>query len=325
LTVIILLEVIDMTKFSIVATVKDRKLLKSVEMMQASAVRFNSSHCDLGELESFLEYYNRNCSLPLYLDLQGAKFRLSRNQLEFEIKTGEQVILGSSGLELKTISIDPRALSYLSAGMRVSIEDGKIELEVLKAESEYARALVLRGGTIRAAKGMNVSPHPVNQIELSSRDAEIVALSKKYGFIRYALSFVSSSCEVTELKELSQRPVASKIERELPFDRIEDIAKASDEIWFCRGDLGAQLGTRGLVDFYRFFTRNIERLNRPVLMAGEVLEHMVDHPCATRSEICHLVDIKENGYAGVVLSNETAYGSFPIETIKTVLEVTSDE
>ena len=185
--------------------------------------------------------------------------------------------------------------------MRVSIEDGRIELEVLKAESEYARALVLRGGTIKAAKGMNISPHPVNQIELSSRDAEIVTLSKKYGFIRYALSFVSSSCEVAELKELSQRPVASKIERELPFDRIEDIAKASDEIWFCRGDLGAQLGTRGLVDFYRFFTRNIERLNRPVLMAGEVLEPW--WIILARGQICHLVDIKESG-AGVVLQRD---------------------
>jgi pyruvate kinase len=60
-------------------------------------------------------------------------------------------------------------------------------------------------------------------------------------------------------------------------------------------------------------------------MAGEVLEHMVDTPFATRSELCHLKDIQRRGFAGVVLSNETAYGSFPIETIKTVLEVTSDE
>jgi pyruvate kinase len=314
-----------MRVFSVVATVKDKNILKSLEVTGVSSFRFNSSHTDLRELENFLEYYSYNCALPLYIDLQGAKFRLSRSQQEFEILPGEQVIFGEPGPELKTISVDPRVLSYLSPGMKVSIEDGKIRLEVLKIEEKRARALVLKGGDIRPAKGMNISPHPVNQLELCPRDIEIVKSSRRHDFVRYALSFVSGPGEVAELKELSGRPVASKIERELPFGRVEEIANASDEIWLCRGDLFAQLGMRGFADFYRFFTKNIASLNKPVLMAGEVLEHMVDHPCATRSEICHLADLRDNGYSGIVLSNETAYGSFPIETVKTVLEVTSNE
>lgn len=314
-----------MKAFSIVATVKDREILKSLEQVGADAIRFNASHVELKELESFLKYYSRNCTLPLYIDLQGAKFRLSRNQTELEVKTGEQIIFGSVGPRLKTISIDSRALSYLSPGMRVSLEDGKIETEILEIEPTRARALVLRGGLVRPAKGLNISPHPVNQPELSSRDVDVVISSRRYDFVRYALSFVSSPDEVLELKKLSERWVVAKIERELPFSRVEEIASASNEVWFCRGDLGAQLGVRGLADFYLYFTQNFKSLNRPVFMAGEVLEHMTVNPSATRSEICHLRDIKENGYAGVVLSNETAYGSFPIESIKTVLEVTGDE
>ena len=314
-----------MGEFSIVATINERGLLKSIEMSGASAIRFNSSHVSLEELQKFISYYEDNCALPLYIDLQGAKLRLSRSQPIMEVKAGEQVVLGCRSSQLRSIAVDPRTLSYLSPGMRVSIEDGRIELQVLKLEADFARAMVLRGGVIRPAKGMNISPHPINQIELSSRDSDIVLATRKYGFVRYALSFVSSPSEVIELKELSGREVASKIERELPFSRIEEISASSDEIWFCRGDLGAQLGARGLVDFYAFFSDNLRKLYKPVLMAGEVLEHMVDTPFATRSELCHLKDIQRRGFAGVVLSNETAYGSFPIETIKTVLEVTSDE
>ncbi|MBN2253284.1 MAG: pyruvate kinase [Kosmotogaceae bacterium] len=311
--------------FSIVATISDRKALKSIEMARATAIRFNSSHTTLEELEKFISSYEDTCSLPLYIDLQGAKLRLSRNQPVMEIKAGEQVTLGSQCSHLKIIAVDPRTLSYLSPGMKISIEDGRIELQVLKQEADNARAIVLRGGVIRASKGMNISPHPINQIELSSRDSDIVLATRKYDFVRYALSFVSSASEVIELKELSGRPVASKIERELPFSRVEEISSSSDEIWLCRGDLGAQLGARGLVDFYSYFSQNISELHKPVLLAGEVLEHMVDHPFATRSELCHLKDIQFKGFAGVVLSNETAYGTFPIEAIKTVLEVTSDE
>ncbi|WP_367356715.1 pyruvate kinase [Mesotoga sp.] len=314
-----------MDGFSIVATINDRKLLKSIEMAGATAIRFNSSHVTLEELEKFTSYYEDTCSLPLYIDLQGAKLRLSRNQPVMEIKAGEQVTLGSQCSHLKAIAIDPRTLSYLSPGMKISIEDGRIELQVLKQETDNARAIVLRGGVIRASKGMNISPHPINQIELSSRDSDIVLATRKYDFVRYALSFVSSPSEVIELKDLSGRPVTSKIERELPFSRVGEISSSSDEIWLCRGDLGAQLGARGLVDFYSYFSDNINELYKPVLMAGEVLEHMVDHPFATRSELCHLKDIQMKGFAGIVLSNETAYGTFPIEAIKTVLEVTSDE
>lgn len=314
-----------MGAFSIVVTISDRKLLKSVEVAGASAIRINSSHVTLEDLQKFVSYYEENCSLPLYIDLQGAKLRLSRSQRVIELKAGEQVILGSKCSELRGILIDPRSLSYLSPGIKVSIEDGRIELQVLKTEADCARAMVLRGGTIRPSKGMNISPHPINQIELSSRDIEIVLTTKKYDFIRYALSFVSSPSEVIELKDLSGRAVASKIERELPFSKIEEISASSDELWLCRGDLGAQLGPRGLVDFYDYFSANINDLYKPVLMAGEVLEHMVEHPFATRSELCHLKDVQRKGFSGVVLSNETAYGSFPIETIKTVLEVTSDE
>jgi pyruvate kinase len=90
----------------------------------------------------------------------------------------------------------------------------------------------------------------------------------------------------------------------------------SNELWVCRGDLGAELGLRDMAAAVQRFTQTVGDLPAPVLMAGQTLEHMTRQPTPTRSEVCYLYDTLLAGYRGVVLSDETAIGHYPVESCR---------
>ncbi len=94
------------------------------------------------------------------------------------------------------------------------------------------------------------------------------------------------------------------------------IAAVADELWLCRGDLGAELGLRPMAEAVQRFSDSIGDLPIPALLAGQVLEHMVEHPAPTRSEVCDLYEALLKGYRGFVLSDEAAIGRYPIESCR---------
>ena len=295
--------------FKVIVTIKNHEQLGRMSIAENYSIRLNTSHLEEDQILRFLNNYSYKN--PVYLDLKGSKLRISQNQRKFEIREKEIVYINNIDLEEKTILVDRRIIKYIETGMQILVDDGKIKLQIISKDPNGYKSKVSKGGKVRKNKGFNISPHPIDFKELSERDTRIVNMSKDYDFIRYALSFVGSQDEVKSLKKLSGSYVSAKIERNLSFEKTKDIASESDELWFCRGDLGSQLGFRGLADFYIDFSHRMKTLEIPVIMAGEVLEYMVDNPRPSRSEICHLYDLKEKGYSGIVLSDETAFGKYP--------------
>ncbi|OAA31564.1 hypothetical protein AT15_05685 [Kosmotoga arenicorallina S304] len=311
-----------MKGFFVVATIKNTEIVEALINSGAKALRLNSSHLSIVKLLKFLEFFKgKRIELPVYIDLKGNKLRLSRYQPKLKLIAGQQVELVTDSSKRNALLIDIETLKLLVPEQEFSLSDGKIKLKILNVGIDFARALVLKGGIIEGAKGLNISPHPIDLTGITDMDKMIVERTKGYDFVRYALSFAYSAEEIKELKALSGRYVAAKIERELTRESLLKIGEIADELWLCRGDLGAQLGYKGLAQYYRDFNKLIPEFQIPVLMAGGVLEHMVEHPVPTRSEICHLVDLVEHGYKGIVLSDETALGKFPIEVLKTIQEV----
>lgn len=311
-----------MKDFFVVATILDKEIIEALINSGARALRINSSHLSIIQLLDFLELFRiKRVKFPIYIDLKGNKLRLSRYQPRIKLIAGQQVDLVTDSSKRNALLIDIETLKLLVPEQQLSLSDGKIKLKILNVGIDFARALVLKGGIIEGAKGLNISPHPIDLTGITDMDKMIVERTKGYDFVRYALSFVSSAEEIKELKALSGRYVAAKIERELTRESLLKIGEVADELWLCRGDLGAQLGYKGLAQYYKDFNKLIPEFQIPVLMAGGVLEHMVEYPVPTRSEICHLVDLVEHGYKGIVLSDETALGKFPIEVLKTIQEV----
>ena len=136
----------------------------------------------------------------------------------------------------------------------------------------------------------------------------------------YLTTYIANLQETGEEAEWvrSQAPgvlVIGKIEREESLRALPALAQRTDAVWVCRGDLGAQLGPARLA-------REVAAISpgacgAPLLMAGQVLQHLLDHDEPTRSEVCHLHDLLARGYAGIVLSDETAIGRDPIRAVRT--------
>jgi pyruvate kinase len=108
----------------------------------------------------------------------------------------------------------------------------------------------------------------------------------------------------------------AKVERQPAIDDARQIAAIADEIWLCRGDLGAELGLRSMAEAAWRFSNSIRDLPIPVLLAGQVLEHMTEHSTPTRSEVYTMYEALLKGYRGFVLSDEAAIGQYPIESCR---------
>jgi len=193
---------------------------------------------------------------------------------------------------------------------------GNIRFIVRNADDEIIEAEALNAGELLPRKGVNLVDHPVALEDLTLRDVQHVERAVGYPPVAFACSFMRDGSEAGWIRSRAKGcPVVGKVERRAAIERIESIASQFDELWICRGDLGSQLG---MVELARWVGDFRPRgLGVPVLMAGQVLEHLTSHPEPTRSEVCHLSDLVQRGYAGIVLSDETAIGADPVNAVRT--------
>ena len=298
----------------LVATLGPSSAGKEAELAQRGATHFriNSSHLTLEGLTEYIDNaQSRAPEIPIIIDLQGAKMRLG----DFEprsVVAGQHVSFALAGAASKDDIPLPHAEPYavLKADDAVSIDDGRLVATVKAVQSQRIDVCMQSEGQLRPRKGFNRAVHPVALDKLTLRDTEIVKVGYAAGCRRFALSFVGDGRECDWVRrQVGPVEVIAKIERQDALANIERIAQASDTLWICRGDLGAQLGLAAL-------GRSVAAIvptsfSIPILMAGQVLEHLTEHRTPTRSEVCHLYDLLGRGYAGIVLSDETAIGCDP--------------
>ncbi len=136
--------------------------------------------------------------------------------------------------------------------------------------------------------------------------------------MRYAISYVRDGQEMQRYRQDfgAGAHLAAKLERRPALDDAASIALNTDSLWLCRGDLGAELGLREMAQAVREFSRSLAALPLPVILAGQVLEHMTASETPTRSEVCYLHDAILAGYRGLVLSDETAIGCHPQASVR---------
>jgi pyruvate kinase len=198
----------------------------------------------------------------------------------------------------------------------IILNDAKITLRMGSASCERVTAWVTGGGVITPRKGVTI-PLSVNRQEslLEFDNFAIMATRNLHG-VRYAISYVKDAAEMAIYRSLLGQSafLIAKLERQSALDDAAQIACYANELWLCRGDLGAELGMKNMAEQVHQFSSKIRQMHVPILMAGQVLEHMTEHATPTRSEICFLYETLTQGFNGVVLSDETAIGKFPVET-----------
>jgi pyruvate kinase len=284
--------------------------------------RLNTSHLSLPQLEQWLERLAAflptiPAALPVVLDLQGSKWRLGNFPARTLVE-GERVTLRcESATEQANVLPVPHPDFFRAAAVSsdaVLLNDGRVRLRVESVADDSMTARVVTGTSLSARKGITYSRSAFRQESLSEQDQAILARTGGLAFVRYALSYVKDAGEMKKYRRTfgPNARLIAKLERQPAADEAQAIAKLADEVWWCRGDLGAEVGIRAMAQLTATFSRQVASLPVPALLAGQVLEHLTHHPIPTRSEVCHLYDSLQAGYAGLVLSDETAIGDDPV-------------
>jgi pyruvate kinase len=178
---------------------------------------------------------------------------------------------------------------------------------------------VSRGGAVSRRKGISLPGSSYRREGLLPKDEEILRRTGGETGVSYALSYVRDGEEMANLAAAlpDRTSTIAKIERPEAVASVREISGVAGELWLCRGDLGAEIGGVAMAREVHRFAELVSQLPVPSILAGQVLEHMTGSPEPTRSELCHLYDALLAGFSGVVLSDETATGSFPRESCRT--------
>lgn len=298
---------------------------KSLLSAGATTFRLNTSHLNLTELDIWLEAlaaaFAPDMPPSVVLDLQGSKWRLGAFPAR-RLEAGQQVdfFLSSRNDVPGAIPVphpDFFAAAPGSSG-EINLNDARVRLALERVADGRLSAVVLQGGEVSSSKGITFTASDHRQETLNDKDQAIVAATRGLGWVRLALSYVKDEVEMGRYRA-SIGPNAylvAKLEREPAVSQAAQIALAADELWLCRGDLGAELGLAHMAQAVYRFSRTVRELPRPVLIAGQVFEHLVQVPYPTRSEVCYLYEVLELGYHGLVLSDETAIGRYPLESCR---------
>lgn len=301
----------------LVATLGPASLAHARALAEAGATSFrlNASHLTPDALRMQLAAIARDVpELPVVVDLQGEKLRLGTFTPR-AIAAGDELVFALDGAEGVPVA-HPELFAAARAGELLSCDDDRLRFEIVQVERAgrlVARAL--GAGTIRARKGLNLVAHPVAFDDLSQADVAHVEASQVHPYVAFALSFMRSGAQAEWIRR--RRPDAvlvGKIERQEAIDALASIDAAVDATWICRGDLGAQLGVGRMARVVAAI--DPLRLQRPCLMAGQVLELLTHVPAPSRTEVCHLHDLVRRGFAGIVLSDETAVGRDPVNAVR---------
>ncbi len=320
----------DTMNYEIVATLgpssKTADIWQGMLEAGATAFRLNTSHLTLRQLEQWLEQLapfltSLNPIPPVVLDLQGSKWRLGDFATRV-LEPGQRIelVYAPSSDRANTLPV-PHADFFQAAPVsseEIVLNDAKLKLAREASQVDSLRARVLLGGTISARKGITFAASNYRQEELNDKDRAILAQTHHLPFVHYAISYIRDALEMHKYRSHfgNMVHVIAKLERQTAMDEARQIAASADELWLCRGDLGAELGLRSMAEVILRFSSSIGDLPVPVLLAGQVLEHMTEHPTPTRSEVCTLYEALLKGYRGFVLSDEVAIGRYPIESCR---------
>ncbi len=299
------------------------------EMTAAGATQFrlNSSHLSVPQVVEMVEslrgfFSKRRTTIPVVIDLQGSKWRLG-NFAPVEVAEGNEVTLelaeSSDGAGVLPL---PHADFFTAApqsSREIRLNDAKVVLKIVEIKGNSILATVVQGGPVASNKGITYASSDFRSEGLSEKDQAVMQATRQYPFVRYAISYVKNASEMIAYRKQIGAPtyLIAKLERGTAIQEARAIADEADEVWLCRGDLGAELGLTGMAQAVHQFSALVNQIPMPVMLAGQVLEHMADHPNPTRSEISCLYDALVQEYQGVVLSDETAIGTFPVQSCKT--------
>jgi pyruvate kinase len=292
--------------------------------------RFNFSHGDhhmhlrnAETVRSVAKELGRN--VAVMQDLQGPKIRTGEVEGGTRLIEGNRVVIAPGdflGDASRLSTSYERLADDVRPGHRLLIDDGLVGLRVESIEDGEVVCEILEGGPVSSHKGLNFPDSSLSIKGLTPKDIEDL----RFGIEELhpdwvATSFVRTGDEVHELKERIKEfggnaPVISKIEKHEAIDNIEEIIWASDGIMVARGDLAVELSAERVPIEQKRMIARCRRLGRPVIVATQMLNSMIENPRPTRAEVSDVANAIFDRADAVMTSGETAVGRYPLQSIR---------
>ena len=257
--------------------------------------------------------------IGILMDLQGPKLRLGKfANGPVQLKQGEhfQLDLNEAPGDILRVHLPhPELFAALKSGACLMINDGRVRLEIIESSDTVIKTRVIIGGEISDRKGVNCPDVILPQSALTEKDQVDLEFGLKMGVDWIALSFVQRAKDIDDLRELipDKTAIIAKLEKPSAIDDLEAIINAADAIMIARGDLGVELPLEKVPSIQKDICRACRRAGKPVVIATQMLESMIQAPTPTRAEVQDVAAAMYDGADAVMLSAETAAGNHPIE------------
>jgi pyruvate kinase len=262
-------------------------------------------------------------------DLAGVKLRVGQLPEEgMELRPGSEVVLSTSAEPAAgQISVSLRELPRaLSSDQRLLLGDGNIELVVLDTTDTEIRCRVRAGGVLKSHQGLHVPDVRLPIKTVTEQDVSDLRFGLEHGADWVAMSFVQGPDDLLELRRRMERggrqaPIMAKIERHEAIDNLDAIIEVADGVMVARGDLGIELPLDRVPMLQKDIIGRCNAAGKPVVTATQMLESMIHNPRPTRAEVSDVANAVLDGTDGVMLSGETAIGSYPVEAARVMARV----
>jgi len=313
----------------------NKAVIKELMLAGVNVFRLNFSHGTHKEHENSIKLIREvsnetGLNIAIMADLQGPKIRVGKIKDNVILKEGRTVQISTKSMlgSVTKFSITYKDLPRdVKKGDRILLDDGKLELIVSESNNkDLIKAKVVYGGILLSNKGANLPNTNISQPSMTRKDFKDLSFILKQRVNWIALSFVRSSTDIYDLKKIIKRhkheaKVIAKIEKPEALQNIHKIINESDAVMIARGDLGVEVPMEDIPTIQKDLVAKSIRGNKPVIIATQLMENMINNPRPLRAEITDVANSVIDGADAVMLSGETSVGKYPVEVINMIKRI----
>ena len=301
----------------------------------ADVFRINMSHTSqdrMRELVGMIRGIERETGRPIgiLVDLQGPKLRLGTfTGGQAMVANGDSFVLDSdpaAGDAKRAYLPHPEIFAAVEAGHTLLIDDGKVRLTVTEADPKRMVTRVEVGGRLSDRKGVSLPDTTIPFSALADKDRSDLEAALNAGIDWVALSFIQRPEDIAEAKKVTRgrAAVMAKIEKPQAVTRLPEILEIADALMVARGDLGVEMPLVKVPAVQKQMTRLSRQMGKPVVVATQMLESMINSPVPTRAEVSDVATAIFEGADAVMLSAESAAGKYPVEAVATMNRIAEE-
>ncbi len=305
------------------------EMIETLFLAGADVFRVNMSHSSTAQLEEYhgvIREVERRHARPIgiLVDLQGPKLRIGEFAKEpVMLRPGETFVLDADpapGDKARVHLPHPEIFRAVREGDHLLLNDGRIRLTVTETGEDRIVTRVAVGGELSSRKGVNLPDTILPVASITERDQENLEFACELGVDWIAFSFVQRPDDVAAARRRvrGRAGVLAKIEKPSALTYLREIIELSDALMVARGDLGVELPLEAVPGWQKRITRAARKAGKPVVVATQMLESMIEHPAPTRAEVSDVATAVFEGADAIMLSAESAVGKWPKEAVLTM-------